>query len=359
MLVVWNHAALLALKYLELPENSAHRMQWDLANAGVFGVDIFFVISGFVMAMSARRFDGSLGAIHFLAQRYNRIAPLFYLLSALLLADMLRAQVPFEVRDVLNTLTFVPWFDGREYHWPIHYLGWTLAFEFVFYGVVAALIWTGRGRHVVLLAAILAGLALAGALFDAPWMPLWMLTSPTMVEFGFGVVAYRAWRAGWFDRQALHWHLFLLAGMALFLWSIFGEHLVHLLANELFDHTGALRRLLWWGVPAFAIVCWALTLAPDADRWPRRVARLIGDATYSIYLTHLFVVRLAEELIQRSDLPVVLVAVSVMIISPIVGWASYRLVEQPLMRVGQGWIRQYMTRLERKRSAVSTARGSL
>ena len=186
MLVVCHHAALLALKYLEFPENSAHRMQWDLANAGVFGVDIFFVISGFVMAMSARRFDGGRGAIHFLAQRYNRIAPLFYLLSALLLADMLRAQVPFDVRDVLNTLTFVPWFDGREYHWPIHYLGWTLAFEFVFYGVVAALIWSGGGRHVVLLAAILAGLALAGALYDAPWMPLRMLTSPTMVEFGFG-----------------------------------------------------------------------------------------------------------------------------------------------------------------------------
>ena len=96
MIVVCHHAALLALKYLELPENSAHRMQWDLANAGVFGVDIFFVISGFVMAASARRFDGGRDAIHFLAQRYNRIAPLFYLLSALLLADMLRAQVPFE-----------------------------------------------------------------------------------------------------------------------------------------------------------------------------------------------------------------------------------------------------------------------
>ena len=143
MLVVCNHAGLLALKYLEVPENRLHRCQWNLANAGVFGVDIFFVISGFVMAMSARRFDGGLGAIHFLAQRYNRIAPLFYLFSALLLAEMLRSQVPIrKCASVLNTLTFVPWFDGREYHWPIHYLGWTLAFEFVFYGVVATLIWT-------------------------------------------------------------------------------------------------------------------------------------------------------------------------------------------------------------------------
>ncbi len=355
MIVVCHHAALLALKYLEFPENSAHRMQWDLANAGVFGVDIFFVISGFVMAASARRFDGGRDAIHFLAQRYNRIAPLFYLLSALLLADMLRAQVPFDVRDVLNTLTFVPWFDGREYHWPIHYLGWTLAFEFVFYGVVTALIWSGGGRRVVLLAAILAGLALAGALYDAPWLPLRMLTSPTMVEFGLGGLAYRAWRAGWFDRRALRWHLFLVAGMALFLWSIFGElHLVHVMATDVLDHTGALRRLLWWGIPAFAIVCWALTLTPGADRWPRRGARLIGDASYSIYLTHLFVVRLAEEVIQRSDLPVVLVAVSVVIVSPVVGWASYRLLEQPLLRSGQGWIRQYMMRLD-----GSPARGSL
>ena len=166
----------------------------------------------------------------------------------------------------------------------------------------------------MLLAAILAGLALAGALYDAPWMPLRMLTSPTMVEFGLGVLAYRAWRAGWFDRRALRWHLLLLAGDGLVSLVDFRRvHLVHLLATDLFDHTGALRRLLWWGVPAFAIVCWALTLTPGADRWPRRIARLIGDATYSIYLTHLFVVRLAEEVIQRSDLPVVLVAVSVVI----------------------------------------------
>ena len=359
MLVVCNHAGLLALKYLGVPDDPLHLFQWNLAQAGAFGVDIFFVISGFVMAMSARRFEGGLGAAQFIAQRYNRIAPLFYLLSAVLFAEILRSHVPFESRELVNTLTFVPWLDGRVYHWPIHYLGWTLAFEFVFYGIVATMIWSGRSRQVFLLATILIVFALAGAVVDARWMPLRMLTSPLMVEFAFGVLTYHAWLAGWFDRPALRWNVLLLAAIAFLVWPIIGRlPVVHSLVTDQFDYVGAARRLLWWGVPALAIVCWTLTLSTGADRWPRRIARAIGDATYSIYLTHLFVVRIVEESIQRFDTPVVLAAGSVLVISPIVGLISYRLLEQPLVRIGQGWVTRMTARLGRDCPTAAGPRGA-
>ena len=201
MLVVCNHSALLALKFLDVPETVPASPVWNLARFGAFGVDIFFAISGFVMAMSAQRFHGAGGSVRFLAQRYNRIAPLFYLLSAVLFAEMLRSHVPYSPLEVFNTLTFIPWLDGSEYHWPIHYLGWTLAFEFTFYFVVAGLIWLGRSRDVMLLAAALVGLAAIGGWTSVPWMPWQMLTSPMMVEFAFGVLLYAAFVNGWFDRN--------------------------------------------------------------------------------------------------------------------------------------------------------------
>jgi exopolysaccharide production protein ExoZ len=190
-------------------------------------------------------------------------------------------------------------------------------------------------------------------------MPLRMLTSPLMVEFAFGVLTYHAWLAGWFDRSALRWHLLLLAAIAILAWPIVGSlPVVYSLVTEQFDYGGAARRLLWWGVPALVIVCWTLTLTTGADRWPRRVARAIGDATYSIYLTHLFVVRIVEEAVQRFDTPVAIAACSVVVISPIVGLISYRLLEQPLLRIGQGWIARLTARMERDGPTATGTRGA-
>ncbi len=349
MLVVCNHSILLALKHLGTPDDPQHATEWKLAYAGAFGVDIFFIISGFVMAMSARRFHGAPGAADFLAQRYNRIAPLYYLLSAVLFADILRAHVAYSARDVTNTLTFIPWFDGRVYHWPIHYLGWTLAFEFLFYGVVAALIWLQPAQRLKMLAAILLILPLFGALVDWPWMPLRMLTSPMMIEFGLGVLLYQAWLAGWFDRMRARWHLLFGLSLLFYVWPVLSPSLpvIRLVTSAQFEWDGAASRVIWWGLPALAIVGWTLTLPLGDDRWPRRLARAIGDASYSIYLTHLFVVRLAEEWIERTDVPAITAAAVVVAVSPVVGYLSYLLLERPLLRIGQVWVARLRARFGR------------
>lgn len=344
MLVVCNHAALLSLKFLEIPEASPPQPLWNLARFGAFGVDIFFVISGFVMAMSARRLDGGAGAARFLAQRYNRIAPLFYLLSAVLFLDMIRASVPYSPLEVFNTLAFIPWLDGRTYHWPVHFLGWTLAFEFVFYCVVALLIWQHRGRSAWLLAGLLVALVFIGSVIALPWMPWQMLTSPMMIEFALGVALYALFTAGWFERSAKVWLTLGLASLALLAIPIFdGSQTIYAAVMDQLEFRGALTRLLWWGLPACAIVAAFLTIVPKTDTWLRRAAVAIGDATYSIYLTHLFVVRIGEEVIERVGGPI-LVSILVVLVSPLVGIACYRLLEAPMMRQGQRLISRWFDR---------------
>ena len=341
MLVVCNHCVLLVHKYGDLPGDAAHQLDRNLALAGAFGVDLFFVISGFVMAMSASRFSGRSGALNFLAQRYNRIAPLFYLLSTMLWLDMIRAQVPIGLRDIANTLTFIPWFDGREYHWPIHYLGWTLAFEFVFYAVVATFILTGWAARARALALFLLMAVAAGSALDMPWMPLRMLTSPLMAEFALGVLSYLGWRAGLFARVRALWTFVFLVALVMYVGPILsGDSIVETVATRQFEYQGAALRLLYWGIPAVAIIAWTLSRLPEDAGRLRGLANAVGDASYSIYLTHLFVLRLGEEIVQRLDAPAWLVATGAFILSPLVGWLCFRLVEQPMLPLGQRWLKR-------------------
>src|SRR5690606_39022954 len=128
MLVVFNHAGLLALDMDNAFGPSLLVATDAVARMGAIGVDLFFIISGFVMALSARRFVGPRGAGTFLLLRFVRIAPLFHLASLLMLVNVLRSGIPVEPSSALNSITFIPIFDAETYSWPLHYLGWTLAF---------------------------------------------------------------------------------------------------------------------------------------------------------------------------------------------------------------------------------------
>lgn len=344
MLVVFNHAALLALENAPQAGGSWRLQGFNLAWLGGIGVDIFFVISGFVMAMSATRFSGGVGAAHFLLQRYNRIAPLFYLLSAVLFADMLRASVGFEPNELINTFIFIPLFDTTVYSWPIHYLGWTLAFEFVFYMVVATLILRREGPMHRWLLALLVVLPFVGMVTPLPWLPWRMLTSPMMWEFAIGVAIFLGWRAGVFGRHVLLWRagigvaIVVTVAPALNDWA-----LVETAAGGYWSTEGATIRFLCWGIPAGLVVAGFFTLRDHAFGALTPALRMLGDMSYSLYLSHLFVVRLTLEAIQRAGLDPVLAMVFVLVASPFVAWLVYRLLEQPLLRMGQTRVRALVT----------------
>ena len=344
MLVVFNHAALLALE--NAPQSGgAWRMQaFNFAWLGGIGVDVFFVISGFVMALSAGRFAGGIGAAHFLLQRYNRIAPLFYLMSAVLLAEMLRASVGFEINELINTFIFIPLFDTTVYSWPIHYLGWTLAYEFIFYMIVATLIVRREGPSRRWLLGLLVAFPFLGIFTPIPWMPWQMLTSPMMWEFGLGVAIFLGWRSGIFTRLAGWWRVGIAIALIVTVApALTDSSIVETAAAAHWTREGATVRFLVWGVPAGLLVAGFFTLHNHAFGALTPALKLLGDISYSLYLSHLFVVRLTLEAIQRAGLDPFAAMVLVMLASPVVAWLVYRWLEQPLLRVGQGRVRALIT----------------
>jgi exopolysaccharide production protein ExoZ len=322
--------------------------QWGvLAQAWLF-VDLFFVISGFVMTLSARRFIGPTGAAVFLIQRFVRIAPLFYLACLVMLIESLRAGLPVERASVLNSLTFIPIFDDGTYSWPLHYLGWTLTFEWVFYLLVAALIAGGRGgRHIPLLA-MLAAIPLLGVLLNPQLMVGRVLSNPILWEFALGTIAcilYEKCLLGRFRMLLVFCALliFVIGAIAL---RVSPEDLVGVGENTMLGENEAAARTLLWGVPAFIFFAAVVGLGDVRDGWVGRLLKLLGDASYSIYLSHLFVVMAMREILNHLPFDPDLVVLATLALSALVGISVFRWIETPLLRIGQHrirrWSMQYM-----------------
>lgn len=346
MLVVYHHAGFLLVTTPTSPAGESLLIPSPyLAQLGATGVDLFFVVSGFVMALSASRFMGPAGAGVFLTQRFIRIAPLFYLASLVMLANMLRAHLPIDPVSVLNSITFIPVFDDETYSWPLHYLGWTLAFEFIFYLFVAALIASGLGgRHGVLLAVVTA-LPLIGMMVQ-PQLILWKaMTNGLMWEFALGVLACILWEKRLLERLRLTFAAgfvlsLIAAGFAL---RLAPEYQIALGAEPVEGATTAARSF-YWGVPAFLFFCMVVGSPAPAEGRFGRLLRLLGDASYSIYLSHLFVVMAIKAVYDRVSLPADLVVVATLVLSAVVGVAVYRLAEKPMLTVGQRGIRGWSVR---------------
>ena len=109
---------------------------WGLLHVGRAGVDVFFVISGFIMFHTTQ--DGGRTTAQFWTDRVVRIAPLYWLMTLLIVGLYLAGLPAGDVRqldgnDVPLALAFIPNYRGDEDWNPILATGWTLIYEMYFY----------------------------------------------------------------------------------------------------------------------------------------------------------------------------------------------------------------------------------
>jgi peptidoglycan/LPS O-acetylase OafA/YrhL len=241
---------------------------------GATGVDLFFVISGYVMVVSSRRLAiRPDGWRVFLTRRVRRIVPLYWLLTTIKYALCVAApsMTPHSRPTAWNfvaSLLFIPTHDQFGTVRPVLPVGWTLNYEMLFYGLFAAAL--AMRVNPLWATPFLAGLAVAGFWQDAAWPAVFSLANGMVLEFAAGMaVASMPWRI---PARAASWTL--LAGFVL------------LLAIPPAGHW----RFLAWGCPAAAILAASLALesrvGSDVPDW--LVA--VGDASYAIYLVHPFIV---------------------------------------------------------------------
>ena len=256
---------------------SAELPKFELGEAGV---DLFFVVSGFIIWLTTRKAE--VGPVTFLMKRARRVVPLYWSLSllmaavALLLPSLLQSTV-FDPVHLLSSLAFWPYPHPTLDHYnPILFIGWTLNYETAFYLVFALLLpiagLARAGAFVVLSIAIV----LLGRIFR-PDGALGFYTDPIVLEFALGVLIGAAYTSG------------LLPNRGVSTLVLFGGFVLLFLLSGL-----PVDRAVSAGLPMALVVFGAVFLEKTRPGVPLRLPLLIGSASYAIYLTHIFMLPVSQ-----------------------------------------------------------------
>lgn len=250
------------------------------------GVDLFFVISGFIMMWTFGHRFGEAGAGRaFLVRRLARIVPSYWIFTALMVlaifqfGDRLDAA-SFTPEHALLSFLFIPHLSPHGTIHPILALGWTLVYEMFFYVMFAAVLGFARRTAMAILVASFAMAYVLARVTDVLPISLQLFWGDAvMFEFLLGIAFY----------------FFLSDG------RLSAERLKILLALCLFAGLASWWAGIWWssrffhfGLPALALFALGYALLSEIKSRAGMVLVLLGEASYALYLSHPFVIEVLK-----------------------------------------------------------------
>lgn len=301
---------------------------------GWLGVILFFVISGFIMV--AVTGEGKFSALDFLRRRFVRVVPMYW--AATLLAAALALFAPqlfkttvYDGAELVMSLLFIPFYNPvSEGIHPLYKLGWTLNYEVFFYVCFALLAFLGAGARVVWLTLAFTALAVIGALF-AP--------QPAIPQFYTSFMPLAFCAGAWLGLATLRGRVGALPQKAIYAVAVIG--LAALVEGFAFDRGVVEDGLAFVGFVIFASALVLLAIRFEAVLPRVALLERIGDASYSIYLVHIYEVAvlsgLAFKLLDPANLWAdYFVAIVSIIGGTVAGLVVYELVEKPVLRFFSG-----------------------
>ena len=295
------------------------------AGFGAAGTDLLFVISGFTMVYLSHGKRMAMG--DFLFRRIARVTPLYWLCTLGMLAAFLAVPGFFHSTavnsaHVLASLAFVPYTHPvLGILKPFLVPGWALNEIMFFYLVFALFLFLPSGSRVVMVAVILGVLAaLRWRLFGASHL-LDFYGAPVILEFVFGMLV--AWT--YLERRRLPFAavvVALVASVAIFAAGVQG------------NVGGTDARVFYWGLADSGFLLFGAFHRKEWGWWNFGLLTLLGEASFSTYLTNLFSLAVFAKAVQLAGLFPIIGSVGTEILlvvgSLAVGVATSLLIEQPL-----------------------------
>jgi exopolysaccharide production protein ExoZ len=262
------------------------------------GVDLFFVISGFIMLLTTQKTTPA----EFVLRRIIRVVPLYWLLTTLIVAVDLWLPKLFhttqvDVKSVVLTLLFIPYqnagHDGDVV--PILVPGWSLNFEMFFYAIFAIVLFCRSLPRRVLINGVvfLALIVLHYSLLREHSAVLAFLTNWRIAEFWLGMLIAQLYvKRAFLGQRAAPWCVLLAVAFTVLVF----QPISSIFAQEV-------HALIFTMLPAALIVLSVVAL--EQLRAVPKIAFLVrlGDASYSIYLSHILFLGVCRALWQHFGLP--------------------------------------------------------
>ena len=302
---------------------------------GGAGVDIFFVVTGFVMITSS---NPLLSTTHpartFFARRLERLVPMYWIATTakvltLLVIPSIALSGLGRPWHVIASYLLLPTTSPAGVYGTVLAVGWTLAFKLTFYILFAIVLAAGLPR-LPTLAPVLIALAFAWTIpFVARHGTLHFYANTMQLEFLYGMLLASSIHSISRLPRSIGVLMTVAGFIPLLLW--FSPHL-------------QLWGGILWGIPASAVVAGAIALESHVGRHVPKWLLEVGDASYSIYLVHGFVLPVVIMVFAHFDgrYTVPLTLLFSVIMSTLAAELAYRLIERPITQSLKG----------RRRSAV-------
>lgn len=270
---------------------------WDKAEEflrpGAMGVDLFFIISGFIMAYSTRNSDGSLSyAKKFAVKRFSRIWPIYAIITLCWIGAKQDIAAYFSSSEniiiFLKSLFFIPSsINNPPYFGAAFPLGWTLEFEMYFYAIFCVSLFFKKWRWAVLFAWMIATVLFIPMLeesvlsaFDVSrnlsysFIYFNLMSNPIIFEFLAGAAIGLLYLQDWarIKNPIIAYHLLGLS-IAFTIWFSYSR-------------VGDFHGLTKWG-GALAVTVLVIAIASKTIKIPApRLLVWLGSISFSLYLSH-------------------------------------------------------------------------
>ncbi len=329
LLVVFQHALLTIIGSAAAPGSPFYGIVVSTGDNGVF---LFFAISGFIMMYTSRGKFGKPGAPRrFIAKRLLRIVPLYWLCMGIYALKLAAQQNAPALPDLVKSFAFIPYQNAEGFFHPVYPLGWTLNYEMLFYAIFAVSLVLSYRLATALVISLMLALVAAGQWLGADQSNAmaYYYTRPIMLYFVLGIIVFLAYDA-LKERQLLD----IGSGNRFALFLVIVAVAAPLLAGV----TGIILSPYAVFLAISLLLAYA-TIGQPSGRWDGlawRTVLLLGEASFSIYLTHSFVLGPMGRVWSALHLPESmwwLFCGGALVGAAIFGVLTYLFVEKPLTRV--------------------------
>lgn len=301
LIVVFYHYKTNYLEYAHISQSASYWI-YSIAKFGYLGVDLFFMISGFVILASAM----NRSAIGFAISRMTRIYPTFWVcmtITAIVLWLTPQDLFPVSLTQYLVNLTLFEGYFGISH---IDGVFWTLEVEIKFYFLMFAIILFGLLNH------------------HKIWLPLWLASSAVFIitenllnqgqpffmgwfisphyspYFIAGIIFYLGYHNHKFEKAQL-----LMLVVSYFLSAIYGYQVIETFARDVTQFDRIIACIIILGIYTFFYFIAARKLTLSRLNW----LVTLGGLTYPLYLLHSAIGKVLFETYGSKENPLLSLAI--------------------------------------------------
>lgn len=291
---------------------------------GGFGVDAFFVLSGFIMCYTTREDvrGGYKDAATFLLRRVERIYPIFIIVLIPFAFKYTYSSGDVNFPLLLGNALLLPSFTNNPSYFMLVAPAWTLVYEMMFYFIYSTAILFSNNKNkiityssvsIIFMVMMINVLSLQGPRLQ--WVNFcYMIGDPLMINFVMGciyAVVFKKLNRGVYSVSTV---------VPLILISF----LIGMWASK-----NGYPRFVSFGIPAFIIVI-LFSIMKQMDNSCYRVFVYVGNASYSIYLTHFLFVPVRTYILKKYDINHDLFGVMMSLVAILFGCIFYSLIEKKI-----------------------------